>query len=367
MAELRVRSLGVERPGAPRIFTWSQEGPGDGQFLLRTLHSGVSAGTEMTFVKGTNPYLHAAWDERLGVFRRDRPAVGYPVRTMGYMEVGEVLESRTPSVHDGALVAMAYGHRTLHVVDALADRWLVLPDDLDPVLGVLVAHMGPICANGLLHAAADLVGQDVRTLGDGVRGLRVLVTGGGVVGLLVGLFARHHGAAEVALADPTPHRLASARELGLLAVDSGAAPVWRTIKERWSHGPADRGADVVFQCRGRVAWLAEALRSLRPQGTVIDLAFYDSSGDDLLLGEEFHHNGLAIRCAQIGRVPRCLAHAWNRRRLAAETLALLADEGDAIRRTLITHVEPFDAAPAFMERLVAERPDFLQVVFEFGR
>jgi threonine dehydrogenase-like Zn-dependent dehydrogenase len=364
MAELRVRSLGVERPGAPRIFTWSQEGPGDGQFLLRTLHSGVSAGTEMTFVKGTNPYLHAAWDERLGVFRRDRPAVGYPVRTMGYMEVGEVLESRTPSVHDGALVAMAYGHRTLHVVDALADRWLVLPDDLDPVLGVLVAHMGPICANGLLHAAADLVGQDVRTLGDGVRGLRVLVTGGGVVGLLVGLFARHHGAAEVALADPTPHRLASARELGLLAVDSSAAPVWRTIKERWSHGPADRGADVVFQCRGRVAWLAEALRSLRPQGTVIDLAFYDSSGDDLLLGEEFHHNGLAIRSAQIGRVPRGLAPLWTRERLRAETVDVVRVHARVLREALVTDRVPFEDGPAFLTDVMRHRRHALLAVLD---
>ena len=50
------------------------------------------------------------------------------------------------------------------------------------VLGIYAAHMGPICANGLLHAAADLCGTDVRDLGDGVRGRRVAVIGGGVVG-----------------------------------------------------------------------------------------------------------------------------------------------------------------------------------------
>jgi threonine dehydrogenase-like Zn-dependent dehydrogenase len=63
--------------------------------------------------------------------------------------------------------------------------------------------MGPICANGLLHAAVEEFGRDVRSLGDGVRGRRVAVVGGGVVGLLTGLLARHHGADEVVLLDPT--------------------------------------------------------------------------------------------------------------------------------------------------------------------
>ena len=50
---------------------------------------------------------------------------------------------------------MAYGHRTGYAADPLRDRFVALPADLDPLLGIYVAHMGPICANGLLHAAAD--------------------------------------------------------------------------------------------------------------------------------------------------------------------------------------------------------------------
>ncbi len=53
--------------------------------------------------------------------------------------------------------------------------------------------------------------------------------------------------------------------------------------------------------------LHTALKALRPQGTAIDLAFYQGGADALRLGEEFHHNGLSIRCAQINRVPRGLA------------------------------------------------------------
>ena len=97
--------------------------------------------------------------------------------------------------------------------------------------------------------------------------------------------------------------------------------------------------------------------------TVIDLAFYQGGMDGLRLGEEFHHNGLNLRCAQINRMPRQLAHDWDQRRLALETLHLLADEGDLIREHMITHVVPYDDAPGFLRHLVQDRPEFLQIVF----
>ena len=50
---------------------------------------------------------------------------------------------------------MTYGHRTGYRADPLRDRIVPLPPDLDPLLGIYVAHMGPICANGLLHAAVE--------------------------------------------------------------------------------------------------------------------------------------------------------------------------------------------------------------------
>jgi hypothetical protein len=199
-----------------------------------------------------------------------------------------VSETGTDAVALGDLVAMAYGHKTAHTVDPLNDRFVPLPPELDPMLGVYVAHMGPICANGLLHAAAEVAGPGALRLGDGVRGRQVLVTGAGVIGLLVALFARHHGAAEVLVADATPQRLEAARALGLEAVDDAEATARRVVKERWRRDPTDCGADVVFQCRGRTAALAAALRSLRPQGTVIDLAFYQGGAPDLALGERAH-------------------------------------------------------------------------------
>ena len=358
------RSLGVREPGVLAFFDLPVPPPADGGVLVRTRYSGLSTGTELSYVKGTDPGAIARHDRDLGVFLPEAHPRRYPIQSMGYMEVGEVVESRRPGLEPGMLVAAAYGHRSWHAI-APGSLAVPLPAGVDPVLGVYLAHMGPICANGVLHAAAEERGREVSGLGDGVRGRHVLVTGAGVVGLLTGLFARLHGAAAVAVADPDPARLAVAEALGLLAVDERHIEPWRWCKERWVHGPADRGADVVFQCRGRAGVLHEALRTLRPQGVVIDLAFYQGGSEDLRLGEEFHHNGLTIRCAQISRVPRGLADRWDRRRLAEETAALLASDGHAVRDHLVTDVLPIEQAPEFVADLAARRRSAMTAVFTY--
>lgn len=369
MAERRtVRTIGIAAPGRPAIFSYEEDPPAQGEFRVDTLYSGLSAGTELTFVKGTNPYLHASWDAECGVFVDGVPSRAYPVEVVGYMEAARVVQSRTPEVAEGDLVGLSYGHRTGHVVDPQRSVVTVLPPSLDPLLGIYVAQMGPICVNGLLHAAAEQRGRgaDVR-LGDGVRDRSVLVTGGGVVGLLTGLLARLHGAAEVALADPDPRRLAVAQALGLIPVpDDEPDAVWQWATSRWRHAPNDHGADVVFQCRGQAAVLGTALRALRPQGSVIDLAFYQGGAPELRLGEEFHHNGLTVRCAQIGRVPLGLSGVWDRRRLTAETLELLDSCGDLVRAHVVTDVVAFEQGPQLMIDLAERRRSTIQAVFAVG-
>ena len=58
---------------------------------VRTLYSGISAGTELATYRGTNPYL----DRSAGTRTRrcsspGRPTFSYPVDVWGYSEVGEV-------------------------------------------------------------------------------------------------------------------------------------------------------------------------------------------------------------------------------------------------------------------------------------
>ena len=144
------RNVVVEGPGRVAVREEPRGPVPAGAFRVTTLFSGISAGTELSYIKGTNPFLAERWDPGLGLFVPGEPDAGYPVTRLGYMEVGTVAESRTPMVPVGGTVAMAYGHRTGYVGDPVTDRVVPLPADLDPLLGIYVAHMGPICANGLL-------------------------------------------------------------------------------------------------------------------------------------------------------------------------------------------------------------------------
>ncbi|MGH2355960.1 MAG: zinc-dependent alcohol dehydrogenase [Chloroflexota bacterium] len=373
-APRRITSVGFSQPRAVELFTYDEGELSEHQFEVDTLYTGVSAGTELTQFRGSNPYLHGRWDEHLKLFvpaavpgeaatSEAATSKAYPVRFTGYMEVGRVVASRTPGVREGEVVCMAYGHKSGHRADARHEFFVPLPEAIDPLLGIYVAQMGPICANGILHADEDVLGEDVTRLGESLRGRNVAVFGAGVVGLLTAMLARWAGAAEVAVVDRAPDRLTVAERLGMLAVNTtdGDAAVW--LKQRWQTGDADdRGADVAFQCSGSDVLLNLALNSLRPQSTVIDLGFYQGGASNVRFGEAFHHNGLRHICAQIRRVPRRLAGTWNRRRLALETINFLRDCGPTVRDHLITHVAPFSQAQAIYDALDAGQSHVVQTV-----
>jgi predicted dehydrogenase/glycosyltransferase involved in cell wall biosynthesis/NADPH:quinone reductase-like Zn-dependent oxidoreductase len=360
----KIRSLGVEAPGRAYFFDYEEGLPDDGRVRLDTLYTGLSAGTELTFMKNTNPYFRSRFDASRGVFVENEPDLHYPVPFLGYMEVGRVSQSRAHGFSDGDLLAGSYGHKTGHTADPFHELLIPIPPEIDPLLGIFVAQMGPIAANGILHADAEAFGAQVPALGAGVAGRPILVIGAGTVGLMTALFARSLGASEVVITDPSEFRRTKAEAMGLTAMTEEQA--WQHAKARWHDGMMGRGADLVFQTRAHSGSLHTALKALRPQGTVIDLAFYQDGAHALRLGEEFHHNGLNIRCAQINRVPRGLAPLWDRRRLAAATVDLISREGNAIREHMITHIIPIDEAPAFLADLVENRPDFLQIVFKVG-
>ena len=143
---------------------------------LRTLYSGISAGTELTAYRGSNPYLHKRWDAAQRLFVADaESSLRFPVVGYGYEECGAVIEvgPAVTQVRSGDLVYGTWGHRTYHVLDAdLAARRAA--GRLDPILGIY-SHMGAIALNGILDAAIR-IGETVAVFGLGtpVRSLHSL-------------------------------------------------------------------------------------------------------------------------------------------------------------------------------------------------
>lgn len=339
-------------PHRVEVATHEREALPPGHLRVRTRYSGISAGTELTAYRGTNPYLTRTWDGDARLFRDGGAGISYPVAGWGYSEVGEVTEISpelrgTPGLPDvGDTVWGIWGHRSEGIVPAERLTGHTLPAGLDPLAGAF-ARVGAIAYNAVL--AADIrLGEDVAVFGQGV------------IGLLTTRLAQLSGA-EVTAVDTLAERLATAREYGAAhTLDAAADEVAERIREH----TAGRGADTAVEISGSHQALHQAVRSVAVGGRVVAAGFYQGEAAGLRLGDEFHHNRVQLICSQIGGVPPQLAGRWSVDRLQQTFLRLVA-EGRVDVRSLVSHVVPAaEAADAYA--LLDERPaEALQMVLEF--
>jgi len=114
--------------------------PGD--VRVETVYSGVSAGTELTAFRGSNPYVHKRWDPERRLFVEGEATFAYPLRGWGYeesghvIEVGEAVLDAWPQLRPGARVFGAWGHRERVVLSARDLAAKVLRDDLPAIAGI---------------------------------------------------------------------------------------------------------------------------------------------------------------------------------------------------------------------------------------
>ncbi|MEV6654055.1 zinc-binding alcohol dehydrogenase [Streptomyces sp. NPDC051219] len=323
-----------------------------GHLRVRTRYSGISAGTELTAYRGTNPYLTRTWDPEARLFREGAAGIEYPVAGWGYSEVGEVTEVSPELAGTAGLPAPGdmvwgiWGHRSEGIVPAERMIGHVLPAGLEPLAGAF-ARVGAIAYNAVL--ASDIhVGEDVAVFGQGV------------IGLLTTRLAQLNGA-RVTAVDALDSRLTTARAYGAATTLNARTDA---VAERIREATDGRGADVAIEISGVYPALHEALRSVTVGGRVVASGFYQGDGAGLRLGDEFHHNRVQLICSQIGGVPPQLAGRWSVERLQQTFLALIAD-GFVDVKSLVSHtVRAEEAADAYT--LLDERPaDALQVVLEF--
>jgi 2-desacetyl-2-hydroxyethyl bacteriochlorophyllide A dehydrogenase len=325
---------------------------GPREMRVRTLYSGISAGTELTAYRGSNPYLSKQWDSQKRLFlASESPSQPYPLSGWGYEEVGEVIEVSpdVTSLKAGDIVYGTWGHRTHHILQEEYARQRIKPEGLDPILAIY-SHLGPIALNGILDANIHV-------------GETVAVFGLGVVGQVIAQLARLSGAHVIGV-DMLEKRLQLARELG--AIEHGFNPGESSPAEKIKELTNGRGADVTFEASGNAHGLHEAVRATAYSARVVALGFYQGQAQGLSLGEEFHHNRISIVCSQISNVDPALSYRWDRLRLI-HTIMDLQAQGSLNLRPVITHVIPFkDAAQAF--RILDETPDqALQIVLDFSQ
>lgn len=176
-----------------------------------------------------------------------------------------------PLVWDGTCPACRAGHQ--HICQnldfvgidspgALQERWNVRPDTLVRLPDTL----------SLRHAALTepvaVAVHDVRR-GEVAAGDRVVVLGGGPIGVLIATVTNEFGA-EVVVVEPDAHRRAVVASLGFRAIDPGAGDLSGWV-DSWSGGA---GADVVFEVSGAASAVLSATDLIKVRGRLVVVAIH---------------------------------------------------------------------------------------------
>jgi 2-desacetyl-2-hydroxyethyl bacteriochlorophyllide A dehydrogenase len=316
---MRARVLRFVAPRRVAIDVIDVRPPGDGELLVRTHWSGISAGTELLAYRGE---LDASWsrDETISSLG---DGFAYPF-AYGYSCVGEVLRSHVETVPEGAVVFAFHPHQDLFTVPG-SD--VVRIDDVEERLATLF----PLVETALqvsLDAGPRLEEP-------------VVVFGLGPVGILTAALLDRSGA-EIIGVDPRRDRREAATLFGIRAVD--ASEIGAVVNDV----TAGVGVPLVVDATGHPPALARALELLRHEGEALVCSWYGVKEVSLPLGREFHRRRLQIRSTQVSTIPARLAGRWDvpRRRTVAAGLL-----GELPLKLVATHELPFERAAEAYEAL----------------
>ncbi|CAN5399888.1 zinc-binding alcohol dehydrogenase [soil metagenome] len=283
-----------------------------GEITVRTLHTGISRGTETLVFRGEVPV--SEYQRMRAPFQQgDFPA---PVK-YGYINVGIV---KTPGhALSGRTVFCLYPHQTLYNVPA--DSVAELPEAVPASRAVLAAN---------LETAVNALWDAGPRLGD-----RITIVGAGTLGLLMAWLASRIPGCQVEVVDIAADRAEIAARLGArFALPEQAAP----------------DADLVIHSSGNGAGLATALRLAAFEATVLEMSWYGNRAVSVPLGEGFHARRLTLKSSQVGHVATAQRARWSYKRRMALVLSLLTDP---LLDLLITDTAPFEDLPAVLARLSA--------------
>ena len=311
MAEpLTARQFWIEAPGRGAVVGARLPPRRDGELSIRTLYSGISRGTEALVFRGEVP--SSQYQAMRAPFQEGE--LPGPVK-YGYSSVGRVVAGADDL--DGQVVFCLYPHQDRYTVPRGAVTRV--PAGVPPGRAVLAAN---------LETAVNVLWDARPVVGD-----RIVVIGGGVVGLLCAWLCRATPGAELTLVDPNPARGPVAAALDI---------PFRTT------APDGADADLVIHASGHPDGLVAALAAAGVEGVVVEASWYGDRSVPLPLGEAFHARRLTVRSSQVGRLPAERTPRWDHARRLALVMMLLAD---ARLDVLITGEDRFEELPAVMARV----------------
>jgi 2-desacetyl-2-hydroxyethyl bacteriochlorophyllide A dehydrogenase len=327
--------------------------PGEGEVLIRSRCSAISAGTEAMIFSGKFP-KDAPLDTTIEGLKG---GFAYPF-PYGYALVGEV-SALGPGVDEallGKLLFAFHPHRDWAVVP-IADC-LAIPEGVTAEAALFLPQMET--ALNLVMDGAPLIGE------------RVMVFGQGVVGLLTAALLRRFPLGRLMAVEPLAWRREMARQWGIdEAVDPSDAVAWQAMLVSLSGTHSDgsisggtsfKGADLIFELSGNMGALDLAIEAAGFDARIVVGSWYGARSVPLDLGGRFHRNRLRLVSSQVSTLSPALTGRWGKRRrieLAWRMVEELRPE-----RLIGRSFSLAQCAQAF-ETVCARPEGVMQVVFEY--
>lgn len=308
VAELRPQQLPVPTPDQVRV---------------KSLFSGISRGTERLIFSGQ---VGPSEYERMRAPLQDGN-FPFPVK-YGYCAVGTV--DIGPSALQGKTVFCLHPHQD--VFNAPVGMVVPVPEGTPAKRATLAAN-AETALNALWDSGAG-------------PGDRIVVVGGGIVGLMVASIAARLPGAEVSVVDVDPARRGLVEELGAQFV---AADEVRAAIAAASGGAPYLDADVVFHTSVNEAGLNLAIDCAGMEGTVVELSWYGDKQVKVSLGGPFHSRRLRLVSSQVGQVSPGRRPRWNYGRRMGAALRLL---DSAALDGLVAEEIAFDDTPRRMPEIL---------------
>jgi len=311
----------------------------DSEVLVKSSITGISAGTEMCFFRGTHPNLHSGKWNCINSF----PIIP------GYECVGTVVEkgSKVDHLDIGDRVICLGPHQ--EIVKLEANRVVRLPDSL-PSEKALFSILNTTALYAVYRANPNY--------GDGV-----VVIGAGALGLLVFQNCRRAGAVPLVMADKDRQRLLRSQEI----FDDGFLDL---SEKNWNEELKHlfpRDVDLVIEVTGNPQAILTAIEIARAGGKVHIAGFHEKPCP-ILFGDDFLWKELTLSISFSAWEKAAYHPRYVRRPLDVHfplSVRLIAEGKIQILEKWITHRFSYSEIGKAYQIIDKKQEDFLMIILNW--